>query len=128
MPGLVVRNIEEDESLEITIAVEDLDAPVPTVCDVDVVLPVDSDIVGSVELAGILVRMRAAYASRSPRFDPVAVFVEFRHSRINVAVADVDVVVTIKGHVGRGPEHSVHVFLRWPRFPTPPQAVAPIVI
>jgi hypothetical protein len=41
MPGLVVRNIEDDEPLKIAVAIKDLDAAVAAIGDIDVVLPVE---------------------------------------------------------------------------------------
>ena len=66
MPLLVVGGVEVDEPLERAIAIEDLDAPVPPVGDVEVVLAVDPDVVRRVELRRVLVGMSAAAAARCP--------------------------------------------------------------
>ena len=46
-----------DEALEIAVAVEHLDAAVAAIGDVDVVLPIDADVVRRVELARVLGRV-----------------------------------------------------------------------
>ena len=51
---------------ELAVAIEHLDAAVVAVGDVDVVLAVDADVVRRVELAGILVRVRARRCPREP--------------------------------------------------------------
>jgi len=69
---------------EFSIDVEDLDAAVAAIGDVNVVVPIDGDAVRSVELAGLV-------AGFTPEPEPVAVFVDFGDARIDVAVADVGV-------------------------------------
>ena len=66
MTLLVVGGVEEDEALELAVGVEHLDAAVVAIGDVDVVLAIDADVVRRVELAGILVRVRAAACRASP--------------------------------------------------------------
>ena len=56
MTLLVVRRVEDDEALKRAVAIEHLDAAVAAVGHVDVVLPIDADVVRRVELAWILVR------------------------------------------------------------------------
>ena len=51
-------------------------------------------------LCGVL-NCPGSVAGLAPRLDPVAVLVELRDARIDVAVADVDVAGGVPGHVGR---------------------------
>ena len=44
MPLLVVGRVQENETLEVAVAIEDLDAAVVAIGDVDVVLTVDPEI------------------------------------------------------------------------------------
>src|SRR2546425_10383665 len=74
-------NIDGDLAEELSIGVEDLDAPVAAVGDVDVVARVDGDAVRQVELAGLI-------AGFAPGFKPVAVLIDFCNSRIDIAVRD----------------------------------------
>jgi hypothetical protein len=92
---LVVRHVEEDELLEIAARVEDLNAAVSAIRCIDVPRAIDSNIVGIAKLAGILVCVFSALTSRTPSLDPVSVFIELGNLRIEIAVADVDVVVFI---------------------------------
>jgi len=58
-------------------------------------------------MAGALVSVRPAGPSLAPGFDPVSVFVEFGHTRIRVAIANINVVVAVKSHIGRSAEVSI---------------------
>src|SRR5437899_2120507 len=64
-------------------SVEDLDAAVAAVGDINVVLCIHCNAVRSVELAGLSTGF-------APRHQPVAVFIYFRDARIDIPVADVD--------------------------------------
>ena len=84
-----------DLRLEHAGVVEDLDALVPLVGDVDVAGRVDGDRVRRVELP----RLRSA---RAPRREESAVLVELRDARVGaVAVGDEDVALGVPGHVAR---------------------------
>src|ERR1043166_955226 len=107
MAALVVGRVEEQEVLEVAVGVEHLDAPVAAVGDVDVVVAIDGDVVRVADHAGVLVRMVAAAAERTPRLHPVAALVELGDARVHVAVADVDVVLRIPRHAGRACEQSL---------------------
>src|SRR4051812_7157908 len=100
MPRLVVRRVEQDDAKVAAVAIEDLNAVVAAIGDVDVVLPIDGNVVRRVELPRLA-------APRAPRLDPVAVFIELGDARIRVAVADVDVVVAVPRNVGGTTEVAV---------------------
>src|SRR6187549_1864551 len=112
---LVVRDVQMNETLELSVAVEHLDAAVVAIGDVDVVLAIDADVVEGVELRRILVGLRTARSARPPRHHPVAVLVELRDPRVPVAIADVDVVVGVESDIGRSAEVPVDV--HWRRCP-----------
>ena len=78
--------------------VDDLDAAVAAIGDVDVALGVVGDGVRRVELPGLV-------AARADRLDEVAVLGELRDARIGVAVGDEDVTLEIEGDVG-GPAEA----------------------
>ncbi len=90
---LAARHVETAGSVEVVplrlvfaVAVEDLDAVVLAVGDVDPAIRVAADIVDDVELAGI-------GAGLAPRHNKLAVRRIFMHARIAVAVRDVDLVL-----------------------------------
>jgi len=64
---------------ELSFTVEDLDAAIAAVGHVDVVFGVDSNAVRSAELSRLV-------SGFSPRLNPLAVFVNFRDARINIAM------------------------------------------
>jgi hypothetical protein len=65
-------------SKELSFSVEYLDAAIAAVGHVDVVFGIDSNAVRGAELPRLVSRF-------SPRFDPIAVFVNFCNARINAA-------------------------------------------
>jgi len=124
MARLVVGHVEEDEPLKVAVVIENLDAPVTAISDVNVVLPVNSNIVRNIELAGVFICMLTAGTSRSPGLYPVPMFVELGHPGIGVAIAHVQVVFAIEGDVGWRTEVSVHVRRCRTVLTAPPQPVA----
>ncbi len=94
------RHVDRDLAQDFPVGVKDLNAAIATVGDVDVVVRVDSDVVGRVELAGLV-------AGLSPGFEPDTVFVGFGYARIDVAVADVGVAGRIPSHVGDLAEKAI---------------------
>ena len=62
VPLLVVGPVDVNEAKELAVAVEDLDAAVVAVGNVDVVLPIDAEVVGRVELRRVLIGQRSAGA------------------------------------------------------------------
>jgi hypothetical protein len=77
------------------------------------VLAVDANIMRGIEHAGILIGMHSAGAAFAPGLDPVAVFVELGDARVDVAVADIDVVIGVERNVGGSAEVSIYVRKRW---------------
>src|SRR5712692_7554190 len=75
-------------------------AEIGAVGDVDVVVRVDANVVGSVELAGLI-------AGLAPGFEPDAVLVGLGDAGIDVAVADVGVAGGVPSHVGDLAKHAV---------------------
>src|SRR5207249_11936410 len=87
------RHIYGEHPHKPALGIEDLNAPVRSIADVDVVVAID----------GNRVRRSKLSLSRTvlaPRFHPVAVPVVLRHARVDVSVADVDVALCIPGDVG----------------------------
>src|SRR5712692_457454 len=80
--------------------VENLDAAIATVSDVNIVLRIHSNAVRGVELAGLS-------AGFAPGHQPVAVFICLRDARIDVAVADVRVSGGVPGDVRDLTKHAV---------------------
>ena len=93
-------DIDGELAQKFSIGIEDLDAAVATVGDVDVVVRIDSDAVRGVEVA----RLVAGFA---PRLEPVALLVDFGDTRIDIAVADVGVARGVPRDVGDLTEHAV---------------------
>jgi hypothetical protein len=93
--------IDRDLAEEFSIGVEDLDAAIAAVGDVDIVVRVDANVVRGVELAGLI-------AGLAPGFEPDTVFVGLGDAGIDVAVADVGVAGGVPGHVGDLAEKSVN--------------------
>src|SRR6266851_4488289 len=93
-------NIDGDDAKEFSISIEDLDAAVAAVRDVNIVVRIDRDAVRGVELAGLV-------AGFAPGFEPVAVLVDFGDAGIHVAVADVGVAGSVPRDVGDLAEHSI---------------------
>src|SRR5256886_10408654 len=93
-------DIDGELAEKFSIGIEDLDAAVATIGDVDVVVRIDSDAVRGVEVA----RLVAGFA---PRLEPVALFVDFGDTRIDIAVADVGVARGVPRDVGDLTEHAV---------------------
>ena len=85
---------------EFSIGVEDLDAAVAAIGDVNVVVRIDGDTVRGVELAGLV-------AWFAPGLEPVPVLVDFGDARIDVAVADVGVACRVPRDVGNLAEHAI---------------------
>jgi hypothetical protein len=92
--------VDRDLAQEFSVGVEDLNAAIAAVGDVDVVVRVDADVVGRVELAGLV-------AGLTPGFEPDTVFVGLGDAGIDVAVADVGVTGGIPRHVGDLAEKAV---------------------
>ncbi len=76
--------VDRDLAQEFSFGVEDLNAAIAAVGDVNVVMRIDADVVRSVELAGLI-------AWLAPGFEPDAIPVGFGDAGIDVAVADVGV-------------------------------------
>src|SRR5882672_3365538 len=85
-------HINFEHAQELSIGIEDLNATVGAIADVDIVVAVDHDGVRQAELP----RLSALVA---PGFYPVSVLVIFRDTRVDVSVGDVDVAFRIPGHV-----------------------------
>src|SRR5262249_27264047 len=90
---------------ELAVGVEDLDAVVLAVADVDAALFVEADGVRQVELA-------LALALLTPLLQQLALFRELQHPRVAVAVGDVEVAGGSHGHLGRAVEAVRAVALR----------------
>ena len=108
MARLVVGHVQENEFLEVAVGVKHLNAPVAAISHVDVVGAIDPDVVRVAEVAGVLIGVFSALARRAPALEPVSVLVELGDLRIEVAVADVDVIVPVPGDVGGAVEVAVH--------------------
>src|SRR2546425_4760381 len=93
-------DIDGEFAKEFSVRIENLDAVVAAVGDVNIVLRVDSDAVRSAELAGLIARF-------APGPEPVAVLVDLGDARIDVAVADVSVAGGIPRDVGDLAKHSI---------------------
>ena len=94
MPFLVIGDVEPDELLEAAIRIENLNASIAAVGHVDVPLAIDLHVVWISKLAW-------AGPVRSPGLDPVSVLVHLGDARIDVAVANIDVVFCVPRHIGR---------------------------
>ena len=81
----------------VAVLVEDLDARVGTVGDIDAILAINRNPVDRIELA----RSRARLAPLEQVF---AILVKFHHTRIAVAVADEKIAVRQKRDIGRSTE------------------------
>src|SRR6266481_3561459 len=90
---LVIGHIQEDEFLEISIDVKDLNAAVAAIGDIYVVIAIDADVVRIADMARIFVGVDTSRSITSPLLDPVAVLVELGDARIEIAVAYVNIVV-----------------------------------
>ena len=86
-------DVDGDLAEKFSVGLEDLDAAIAAVGDVDIILRVDGDAVRGVEPAGLV-------AGFAKRFEPVAIFVGFGDAGIDVAVADVGVAGCIPRHIG----------------------------
>src|SRR5579872_5035486 len=82
-----------DGFLQLQFGVVDLDAIVSAIADVDIVVGVGGDAVRRGELVG-------AGTVRADRAHPHTFAIHLGEARVAVAVADVDIVVRIPGHVG----------------------------
>src|SRR5260370_3556550 len=94
-------NVDGDLAEEFPVGVEDLDAAIAAIGDVDIVLRVDGDAVRRVELAGLV-------AGLAPGLEPVAVLIGFADARIDVAIADVGIAGGIPSHVGDLAKHAIN--------------------
>src|SRR2546422_4816398 len=99
-------DIDGEFAKEFSVRIENLDAVVAAVGNVNIVLRVDSDAVRSAELAGLVARF-------APGFEPVAVLVDLGDARIDVAVADVSVAGGIPSHVRNLAEHAIDRSKGW---------------
>src|ERR1019366_3702971 len=88
------RHVDFDFADESSVGIEDLNAPVAAIRDVDIAPGIGGDAVRRVELTGLV-------AGRAPACYPLAVFVVLRDARIDVAVAEEDVALGIPGDIGR---------------------------
>src|SRR6266852_3020757 len=70
-------NIDGDDAKEFSIGVENLDAAIAAIGDVNVIARIDGDAVRCVELTGLI-------AGFAPGLEPVSVFVDFCDARIDV--------------------------------------------
>src|SRR5713226_9063397 len=94
------RNVDGELAEEFSVAIENLEAAVAAVGDVDIVLRIDGDAMRGVELAGLV-------AGFAPGLEPVAVLVDFGDARIDVTVADVRVASEIQRNIGYLAEHAI---------------------
>src|SRR5438876_386994 len=99
--GRINGHVDGDLAQELALAVEHLDAAVTAVRHVDAPLRVHCNAMRSVELS-------RAVAGLAPRLEPVAVFIDLSYTRVDIAVADIDISGRIPGHVGDLPKHPVH--------------------
>src|SRR5262249_1557796 len=77
-PGLDVGrdgDVDLDHALQFSFGIEDLDAAIAAIGDVDVAFGIGGDRVRRVELAFLA-------SGRSPLLDPLAVLIEFRDTRV----------------------------------------------
>src|SRR5437764_5082884 len=81
--------------------IENLDAAVAAVGDIDVVVGVHGNAVRNVELAGLR-------AGPAPGRQPVAVLIDLSNTRIDVAVADECVPRRVPSHIGDLAKHAVN--------------------
>ena len=88
------------DRLDVQVVVEDLDARVAAIADVDVSLRIHRHRVRQVELPGLV-------AARARLLDEPAVLVELHDARVAVAVGDEDVAGRVPADVGRPAEHIV---------------------
>src|SRR5579863_5279958 len=100
------RNVDADCALIFAVDVEDLDAAVIAIGDIDCAARVGDNVMQRAELA-------FAIAGLAPRLQPVAVLVELGDARIDIAVADEDIAGRIPGDIGGLPEAAG---LRWQRW------------
>src|SRR5712664_3607128 len=89
-----------DDAKEFSIGVEDLDAAIAAIGDVNVIARIDGDAMRCVELTGLI-------AGFAPGLEPVSVFVDFCDARIDVAVSDVGAASGVPRDVGYLAEHSI---------------------
>src|SRR5262249_42501417 len=94
------RYIDREHAFEIAIGVEDLDAPIRPVTNIDVVREIDRDRVRDYELACTL-------PLRSPRLHPVAVLIDFGDPRVDVPVSNVSVALRVPGDIGGLTEKAI---------------------
>src|SRR3954468_5638746 len=87
-----------DLRLEGAVVVEDLDAVVVAVGDIDIALRVDRDAADVVELA-------LSAALLAPALHELAVFVEFGDARIALAVGDENIALGVPSDIGRTVEY-----------------------
>src|SRR6202007_1313741 len=74
-------NINGDHAEKFSFAIENLNAPIAAVGNVDISLRVYGNTVRRIQLAGLV-------AGFAKRLQPVTVLVGFRHARIDVTIAD----------------------------------------
>ncbi len=100
------RHVDRKHAQKFSVGIEDLNAPVGAIADVEIVVVIDDDGMRQAKLPrrGALV---------APGFYPVAVFVIFRDARVDVSVGDVNVAARIPGYVGGLAEKPVHGGKRW---------------
>ena len=93
-------HVDGELAEEFSGGVENLDAAVAAVGNINIVLHVDGNAVWRVELAGL----RARFA---PGHQPVSVFVDFCDARVDVAVADVGAALGVPRDVRHLSKHAV---------------------
>src|SRR5260221_4581363 len=96
----IVGNIDDELAEKFSVRVEDLDAAVAAVRDVNAIVRINRDAVRSVELTGLI-------PGFAPGLEPVAVLVDFGDARIDVAVGDVNIASSIPRDVGDLAEHTI---------------------
>src|ERR1039458_7021160 len=99
-PGLLPRLPQDLIRSEVALAIENLNPAVAAVRHIDVTLRIGRDIVRGVELPGLV-------AAITPGLDPIAVLVGLCDAGIDVAVADKNIPLRVKGDVSWLPEAAV---------------------
>src|ERR1700689_4029969 len=89
--------IDLDRVEQLARGIEDLDADVAAIRNINAILQIDRDGMQIVELTG-------SGSGLAPGSNPVAVLVVFGDSRIDVAITDVNVVAGIPGRIRDLPE------------------------
>src|SRR5262245_23237671 len=106
-PGIRVDgDINNHLTQEFAVAVKNLNPMIAAVRHVNIALLIESDTMWGVQLTGLITGF-------TPRLEPVAIFVDLRDSRIDVAITNVSVARCIPGHVRYLSEQSIFGRQRW---------------